>query len=197
MSNVMLIKKFKEEKCENNFDINNSFDSEKSIESIETNIEDLIEENLISVNSKNNQLIKKISLIIDKKKKIKSSLINLISVFHNDEIPKISIYDYITRIINYTNCEENTLILSLIYLDKLIMKNLKLSIYNIHRFLFASILIAIKVNEDRIYKNDYYSVIAGISLKELNLIECNFLSILDFQLFVNEKVFNNYKESLI
>ena len=52
------------------------------------------------------------------------------------------------------------------------------------------------MNEDKIYKNEYYSSIAGISLKELNLIEYNFLIILDFQIFIPENIFNYYKNEL-
>ena len=104
-------------------------------------------------------------------------------------------FNYIKRIVKYSNCEENTLILSLIYLDKVCLKKINLSIYNIHRFIFASLLIAIKFNEDKIYKNDYYSQIAGISNNELNLIEFYFLQIIDFQTFINENVFNIYKDT--
>ena len=67
-----------------------------------------------------------------------------------------------------------------------------MTVYNIHKFVFSSILISIKFNEDKIYKNDYYEYIAGVSLKELNLMEDNFLQILDYQVFVNKNIFNKY-----
>ena len=98
-------------------------------------------------------------------------------------------FNYIKRIVKYSNCEENTLILSLIYLDKVCLKKINLSIYNIHRFLFASLLIAIKFNEDKVYKSHYYSDIVGLSNKELNLLEYYILEIIDFQVFVNENTF--------
>ena len=54
-------------------------------------------------------------------------------------------FNYIKRIVKYSNCEENTLILSLIYLDKICLKNIKLSYYNIHRFIFTSLLLELNL----------------------------------------------------
>jgi len=71
-------------------------------------------------------------------------------------------------------------------------KNINLTVYNIHKFVFSSILVSIKFNEDKIYKKYYYAYIAGVSLKELNLMEDNFLQILDYQVFVNKNIFNKY-----
>ena len=77
------------------------------------------------------------------------------------------------------------------------MKKINLSINNIYKFLFTSILLAIKFNEDRIYKNNYYAYILGISPIELNLMEKNFLKLLEYQLFVKDNIFNTYKKALL
>ncbi len=199
MSNVQLIEDINEQdfKCIN--DINNeSFNSENSSSAIEICPEDLIDQNIFSYN-KNEKLIQSITFAIEKlivnrsNININNSSIVLLDIFNNDEIPNISIYNYLSRIVEFTNCEDNILILSLTYLNQIIKKNINLTVFNIHKFLFASILLAIKMNEDKIYKNEYYSSIAGISLKELNLIEYNFLIILDFQIFIPENIFNYYK----
>ena len=190
MSNVQLIEDInkKDFQCSNEMN-NESFNSENSTTSIEIEPEDLIDQNIFSFN-KNVKLIQSIIFAIEKLIVNKPTIdINNSSIilFNNDEIPNISIYNYVNRIVEYTNCEDNTLILSLIYLNQIIKKNINLTVYNIHKFLFASILLALKINEDKIYKNEYYSSIAGISLKELNLIEYHFLTILDFQIFMNCK----------
>ena len=199
MSNVQLIEDINEQdfKCIN--DINNeSFNSENSSSAIEICPEDLIDQNIFSYN-KNEKLIQSITFAIEKlivnrsNININNSSIVLLDIFNNDEIPNISIYNYLSRIVEFTNCEDNILILSLTYLNQIIKKNINLTVFNIHKFLFAGILLAIKMNEDKIYKNEYYSSIAGISLKELNLIEYNFLIILDFQIFIPENIFNYYK----
>ena len=199
MSNVQLIEDInkKDFQCSNEMN-NESFNSENSTTSIEIEPEDLIDQNIFSFN-KNVKLIQSIIFAIEKLIVNKPTIdINNSSIilFNNDEIPNISIYNYVNRIVEYTNCEDNTLILSLIYLNQIIKKNINLTVYNIHKFLFASILLALKINEDKIYKNEYYSSIAGISLKELNLIEYDFLTILDFQIFIPENIFNYYKNEL-
>ena len=89
-------------------------------------------------------------------------------IFFSKDIPSIPIKDYLYRIQLFTEAEDNTIILALIYLDKICEKAwIILSEYNIHKILFVSILIAIKYNEDSFYDNKYYSQIAGVNLKEL------------------------------
>ena len=70
-------------------------------------------------------------------------------------------FNYIKRIVKYSNCEENTLILSLIYLDKICLKNIKLSYNNIHRFIFTSLLL-----ELNLMKIKYIKVIIILILLE-------------------------------
>ena len=107
--------------------------------------------------------------------------------------PKISIYEYVSRIQKYCLIEKNIIILGLIYIDRICdINRLRLTNYNIHRILFISILIALKYNEDSIYSNKYYSEVAGVSLKELNSMESSFLELLDFKLFVSEEEFKKY-----
>ena len=176
--------------------LNVSFDSENSTTAFEIDFEELKEFNDEIINDELKGKILFISSLFEKliennTSKLNNSIFNL-KIFETEEIPTISINKYIERIVKYTNCEENTLILSLIYLDKICLKNINLTVYNIHKFVFSSILISIKFNEDKIYKNDYYAYIAGVSLKELNLMEDNFLQILDYQVFVNKNIFNKY-----
>ena len=63
--------------------------------------------------------------------------------------------------------------------------------------LFASILVSIKYNEDDFYKNNYYSQIAGVSVKELLRMESDFLALIDFTLFVNDDLYEKYKTGLM
>ena len=114
--------------------------------------------------------------------------------FSSNSIPNISIYDYLKRIQEYSNIENNTFILSLIYIDRLCtLGKITLTYYNIHRILFGAILISIKYNEDNFYDNQYYSEIGGIKLKELNLLEYNFAKIMNSNFFVNKSIFEIYR----
>ena len=82
--------------------------------------------------------------------------------FNAQYAPMISIYDYLERIVQYTKIEEETLMSSLIYIDRLCNeKQIMLTEYNVHRILFTACLISIKYNEDQIFNMKYYSQICG------------------------------------
>ena len=116
------------------------------------------------------------------------------SIFFSNEIPSISIKAYLYRIHSYTEVEYNTLILALIYIDKICEKSANiLSEFNIHQLLFTSIIIAIKYNEDLYYDNKYYAKIAGVTPKELQKMEGEFLKLIKFELYINKKIFDKYK----
>lgn len=150
----------------------------------------------------NNALIENINLIllsiIEENKNLKNYNEETIKhkklVFYSSNIPSISIKDYLYRIQSFSEVEDNTLILALIYIDKICQKeNIILTEYNIHRILFASILIAIKYNEDIIYENNFYTKIAGITAKELRRMEIQFLKLIKFELYADKNIFEKYK----
>ena len=181
---------------DNSFDSegNNSFDSDLGNE---TEAKSQKEETQL----KNKNLINAISLtlstIIKENKKLPNYKEILMKqskmIFSSKAIPNISIYDYLIRIQTYSLIEKSTLILSLIYIDRLCQNcKLTLTFYNIHRILFAAILIAIKYNEDNFYDNKYYAEIAGVKLKELKLIEYQFVELVDFNMYVSDEIFNKY-----
>ena len=120
-----------------------------------------------------------------------------IMVFSANLIPNISIQDYLIRIQTYSKIEKSTLIISLILIDRICQRaNLTLTYYNIHRILFSSILISIKFNEDIYYDNKFYADIAGVKTKELKLLEYTFLSMLHFNLFIKNDLYEKYKDYL-
>ena len=115
-------------------------------------------------------------------------------VFSANIIPSISIKDYLIRIQTYSNIERSTLIISLIYIDRFCNKaKVTLTHYNIHRILFSSILMGIKFNEDNFYDNKYYSQIAGVKLKELKVLEYNFIKMLNCELYVSRDLYDKYE----
>ena len=117
--------------------------------------------------------------------------------FSANSIPEISIQDYLIRIQTYSNIEKSTLIISLIYIDRICENsNLNLTYFNIHRILFAAVLMSIKYNEDNFYDNKFYAEIAGVKLKELNMIENNFTDMIDFKYYVDDETYEKYKDYL-
>ena len=157
-----------------------------------------------TIPQKDNSLQLSISLAIEqllsenRKQKYYASKIREQSkmIFSSNSIPKISILEYLNRIVNYTKIEDSTLITAIIYLDLVGQNEIYLTDYNIHTLLLICILIAIKMNEDSIYTNDYYAQVAGISLKKLNKIEHEFLNMNKFKLFVDKDLFDKYQQYL-
>ena len=117
--------------------------------------------------------------------------------FSANSIPNISIEDYLLRIQTYANMEKSTLIISLIFIDRLChIADVTLTYFNIHRILFTAVLISIKYNEDSFYDNKYYSEIAGVKLKELKLLEYSFISMVNFKLYVSDEIYEKYQNYL-
>ena len=118
-------------------------------------------------------------------------------IYSASSIPNISINDYLIRIQTYSNIEKSTLILTLIQIDHICRKaDIILTYYNIHRLLFGAVLISIKYNEDSYYDNKFYSEIAGVKLKELKMMEYTFLELNDFNVFVNDEEYEQYRQNL-
>lgn len=119
-------------------------------------------------------------------------------VFSSWTEPKITLSDYLERITFYSKCEENTVILSLIFIDKLVnLSSLVITSFNVHRLVFTSLLVAIKFNEDKIYDMNYFSAVSGMEKNELIKCEHEFLMKIKFELYVDEKKFFLYRNNLM
>lgn len=106
---------------------------------------------------------------------------------YGKNIPVLSLNKYLVRIMKYTECENNTLIVAYLYIMKLIEKeNFVLGINNAYRLLLGSVVLAKKVLEDIRLNNAYYCDIGGISVKELNMIEYSLFTRINFD--VNLKI---------
>ena len=117
--------------------------------------------------------------------------------FSANSIPSISIKDYLIRIQSYSGLEKSTLILSLILIDRMCKRsNVVLTIYNIHRILFSSVVISIKYNEDSYYDNTFYAQRAGVKPNELKLLEYQFLELNDFNVYVKDVEYEQYEKYL-
>jgi hypothetical protein len=118
-------------------------------------------------------------------------------IFFSKKPPKITIIGYLERIVRYSKTDESTLIIMLIYIDRLCdFNNIILNKYNIHRIIISSVLLAIKYNEDDYFSNMYYAKVGGTSLKEINFLEIEFMKFINYSLFVNENLFNTYRSYL-
>ena len=117
----------------------------------------------------------------------------IIKSFLSKKIPSISIYNFLDRLVKYSRIQNSTLMLILIYIDRLCDINyVNLTFYNIHKLILASMIVAIKFNEDNYLSNEYYAKIGGVSKNEINNLEYEFLCLIQFNLFVDDDIFIKY-----
>eukprot|EP00963_Diacronema_lutheri_P004098 scaffold310_cov335-Pavlova_lutheri.AAC.83 len=69
---------------------------------------------------------------------------------------------------------------------------LRVSNQNAHRLLISGVVLAAKFLDDRQYSNVHYAKVGGICTKELNMLELEMLRQLDFSLFVQPQLLNQY-----
>ena len=120
---------------------------------------------------------------------------NIINFFLTKKIPSISIYDFLERLVKYSKIEKSTLVLIFIYIDQLCdMNNVDLTFYNIHKLILSSLVIAAKYNEDKYLSNQFFAKIGGITKKEIDILEYQFLTLINFSLYINDEIYHKYDD---
>ena len=109
------------------------------------------------------------------------------------EEPKISITKYIRRLIKHANPEPSTLILAVIYFDR-ICNNGKINLCysNVYKLILISLVLAIKYNEEYFESNEFYGKVGGLKIKSINKLEVHALKVLKFNLYVKEEIYETY-----
>ena len=175
-----------------------------SINSSRSNLKNIDKKSLIS-KSEEYVPMKIIEIISDllnnicEENKDKSENINKnIKPFMTESIPSLSIKDYLTRLSQFTKINESTIILILIYIDRIGKINKFILTYrNIYKLILASMVIAIKYNEDNFFSSEVYAKLGGLSVLELNYLEFQFLILIKFSLFIEKDLFNKYYYNLL
>jgi hypothetical protein len=136
--------------------------------------------------------------ICEESKKEPNLFYKPLKCFYSKNIPLISIKDYLEHIYKYTKINTSTIILILIYIDRICnIHKCKLCYYNIHKLILGSMIIAIKYNEDEYYSQKFYAKIGGVTLAEICNLEYNFLSLINYNLFVNDNLFSKYNDFIL
>ena len=108
--------------------------------------------------------------------------------------PSISLFDFLQRILKYIKIEFSTLIIAMIYIDRICKEKVFLNEYNIHRIMLIAIYMAYIYNEDRVFDNNYLALVSGLKKEEMVTLEEDFLDLIEFNLFVSEDTFEKYKK---
>jgi len=122
-----------------------------------------------------------------------------ITRFQASRTSQIKIKFYLERVAKYTRCSEECLVLSLIYIDRLIRmnQNFLVTFLNVHRLIITGIMLGAKFFDDKYFNSTLYGKVGGISRREMNLLELEFLRMLSFELFVETRTYDVYNERLM
>lgn len=119
-------------------------------------------------------------------------------IFYSFGTQPFSLEFYVQRLVTYCNCSTSCFVVALVYLDTVQIKCRELSLtrQNCHRLLCTALLLAIKVLDDEVCKQDFYASVFGLPNEELNTLELAMLELLDWNLFVDVAVYKRYEEPL-
>ena len=141
-------------------------------------------------------IVKNLHEIMDENRQMGNdpNLINLKdNIFYLDQIPNISLEYFIQHLFKYTNMSISSLILAIIYIDQFCEKyHYALNMHNIFRILLIFVYISIKVNEDINIKPEFYSKVAGVSIKDLNMLEFQMCVAMNFDFFIKSDYYQQY-----
>ena len=105
-----------------------------------------------------------------------------------------TIFDFMADIIILTKMEKEVIILSLIYIERLIFNTgLLINSRNWRRILLTAMIIASKIWDDNSFENSHFSqVFANLGVGEINTLERIFLELINYKVFVKQSEYFKY-----
>ena len=119
--------------------------------------------------------------------------------FHSRAPPGISVKDYLQRLTTHATLSPPILLSMVYYIDRLcaLYPTFNISSLTVHRFLIASATVASKGLSDSFWTNNTYARVGGVSLKELALLELEFLWRVEWKIVPKPEVLVDYYYSLV
>ncbi|KAF1938176.1 cyclin-domain-containing protein [Clathrospora elynae] len=119
--------------------------------------------------------------------------------FHSRAPPGISIRDYLARLIVHATLSPPILLSMVYYVDKLcaMYPAFTISSLTVHRFLITAATVAAKGLSDSFWTNSLYARVGGVSVRELALLELEFLRKLDWRIVPKPEVLVDYYKGLV
>ncbi|KAL8807077.1 MAG: hypothetical protein Q9182_000910 [Xanthomendoza sp. 2 TL-2023] len=119
--------------------------------------------------------------------------------FHSRAPPGISIKDYLQRLTTHATLSPPILLSMVYYIDRLcaLYPAFTISSLTVHRFLITSATVASKGLSDSFWTNSLYARVGGVSLKELALLELEFLWRVEWRIVPKPEVLVDYYGSLV
>lgn len=119
--------------------------------------------------------------------------------FHSRAPPAISIKDYLQRLTTHATLSPPILLSMVYYIDRLcaLYPAFTISSLTVHRFLITSATVASKGLSDSFWTNNTYARVGGVRLKELALLELEFLWRVEWRIVPKPEVLVDYYRSLV
>lgn len=112
--------------------------------------------------------------------------------------PKISIYNYITFLREKTHTSRSCFIIAMILLDRLLrlQSGIQITPNTVHKLFLCSLMTASKFNTDLNMNNEAWAAIGGVRIEEMNILEIEFLFLLQFSINVKKDEYDLYNNEL-
>ncbi|KAF2118872.1 cyclin-domain-containing protein [Lophiotrema nucula] len=119
--------------------------------------------------------------------------------FHSRAPPGISVRDYLFRLIVHATLSPPILLSMVFYVDKLctMYPAFTISSLTVHRFLITAATVAAKGLSDSFWTNSLYARVGGVSLRELALLELEFLRRLEWRIVPKPETLVDYYKGLV
>ncbi|PVH99639.1 cyclin-domain-containing protein [Periconia macrospinosa] len=119
--------------------------------------------------------------------------------FHSRAPPAISVRDYLVRLIVHATLSPPILLSMVFYVDKLctMYPAFTISSLTVHRFLITAATVAAKGLSDSFWTNSLYAKVGGVSLRELALLEVEFLKRLEWRIVPKPETLVDYYKGLV
>jgi len=122
-----------------------------------------------------------------------------VSSFDSPVPVNVSVSDYVNTLCSQMRCSPETYVFALVYIDRLIQRSSSfvVSKRNVHRLLLTAVVLAAKFQDDFYCNNKHYSMVGGISLLELNLLERRMLKLVGYRLQVTPVEYELYHTTVL
>eukprot|EP01059_Diplonema_ambulator_P010599 TRINITY_DN20607_c0_g1_i1.p1 TRINITY_DN20607_c0_g1~~TRINITY_DN20607_c0_g1_i1.p1 ORF type:complete len:183 (+),score=31.86 TRINITY_DN20607_c0_g1_i1:49-549(+) len=110
----------------------------------------------------------------------------------------IGIKEYLQRWKKYAHKEDEIILLGMIYFDRCCVRTgIEVTKLNVHRLLFACLVLAAKWSTDHPYTNGHYAAVGGVTVRDLNALERQLLTDVNFATHVEAKHLRLYKKEFL
>lgn len=119
--------------------------------------------------------------------------------FHSRAPPGISVADYLQRLTTHATLSPPILLCMVYYIDRLcaLWPRFTINSLTVHRYLIASATVASKGLSDSFWTNNTYARVGGVGLRELAVLELEFLQRIDWRIVPKPEVLVDYYRSLV